>query len=226
MFDAPLPRWPTFAIDLVGDPTPPEAPSPEPWLPQGNAEGWRPAYRPLGSGSAIGEIAMFLIGIVTTMQNWRDRLQGRAPGHRDRIVRVPLKRHEGGINLDMGQDVLDAVAAKGKAAGTALATRFDFNNHWWIRWRNAASSVERFTIAFAAGASAEPAPGYENALSSARTGRPPPPSYPFDSRAARLEAEARFAAMEKQGLAWRARPELLSKDAPKPLPELRIVPIF
>jgi predicted acylesterase/phospholipase RssA len=225
LFDAPLPRWPTFAIDLVDDPTPQDTPSPPPWLPAGNNMGWKPTYRPIAGGGAAGEIASLLFGMITTMQSWRDRLQSRAPGHRDRIVHVPLKKHEGGLNLDMPQPVLTRIAEKGAAAGAVLRNEFDFANHWWIRWRNVASSTERFTIRFAAAAAATPTPDYADALSSARDGAPEAPSYRLEA-AQKKRAQQRFAEMEQKGLAWKGEPKPLTEGAPHPLPELRIVPLF
>src|SRR5438309_12003452 len=83
------------------------------------------------------------------MQNWRDLLQSRAPGYRDRIVHISLDSGEGGLNLDMKQAVLDDIRDKGTAAGEAFG-QFSFDNHYWIRWRNAASALQRYTLSIAA----------------------------------------------------------------------------
>ena len=225
LFDAPLPRWPTFAIDLVYPKTTPGNPQPTVFLPTENNQGWQRRYSAIAAKRALTEVSSFLFAIVGTMQNWRDLLQSRAPGHRDRIVRIPLTADEGGLNLNMPQDVLNRIAKKGEEAGTMLAEKFDFNNHWWVRWRNVSSAVERFTIGFAEGSVPPPSASYAKAYSSARTGQPDAPSYRFTGPQ-QQDAQARFATMEQQGQLWKDTIPDLTTRAPKPLPQLRITPTF
>jgi predicted acylesterase/phospholipase RssA len=225
LFDAALPRWPTFAIDLTYPGDDAAADLPEIFLPTENNQGWQRRYVPIAAGPALAEITRFLFTIVATMQNWRDLLQSRAPGHRDRIVHVALGPREGGMNLDMEQDVLDAIAAKGTAAGSKLVEDFDFANHWWVRWRNVASGVERFTIEVATGAGPALSPSYASARSSALTGKPPPPSYPFTQEQQR-DAQARLGMMIEQGELWADTDPDLTRRAPRPLPQLRITPTY
>lgn len=224
LFDAPLPRWPTFAVDLVY-PKSGDAGASDVFLPSENRQGWQRRYQPISARSGIGEVASFLFAIVATMQNWRDILQSRAPGHRDRIVQVPLLAGEGGMNLDMDEDALDRVAQRGAEAGRVLVERFDFDNHWWIRWRNAASAVERYTVSLAKAVDAAPAPSYAAARSSALSGEPPPPSYRMTAEQQR-EAQRRLQWLVDEGLVWNDMQIDLTKGAPRPLPQLRIVPTF
>src|SRR6185503_19561958 len=90
LFDAPLPLWPTFAIDLLypksddGDHIAPVAGQAEEqsieasvFLPTENNQGWQRTYQSITRTSAAGELAGFLFGIIATMQNWRDLLQSR-----------------------------------------------------------------------------------------------------------------------------------------------------
>ncbi len=224
LFDAALPRWPTFAIDLTyPDSAAADAPAID--LPSRNNLGWQPRYQSFASAWAAGELAGFLFAIIATMQNWRDLLQSRAPGHRDRIVHIALAGDEGGMNLDMSQEVLDRIAAKGSAAGETLVDKFDFDNHWWVRWRNAASGIERFTIELARGGGTPVSASYAVAHASATTGTPPPPSYPF-TRAQQDDAQTRLAAMVEQGELWADTDPDLTKGAPRPLPQLRLTPTF
>lgn len=225
LFDAPLPRWPTFAIDLVYPKTAPDNPEPDIFLPTENNQGWQRRFTAIESKTALGEVASFLFAIIGTMQNWRDLLQSRAPGHRDRIVRIPLTEEEGGLNLNMPQAVVDRIADKGSRAGELLVKKFNFNNHWWVRWRTVASAMERFTIGFAKAAATSPSGSYAKAYSSARTGEPNPPSYRF-TRAQQQDAERRFEAMEQEGLLWADTDPDVTKGAPKPLPQMRITPTF
>lgn len=225
LFDAPLPRWPTFAIDLVYSKTS-DGGTDQVYLPNENNKAWQRRYVDFASRFALGEIVSFLFAIIGTMQNWRDLLQARAPGYRDRIVHVPLTSKEGGLNLNMDKAVLDSIAAKGTLAGVELATKFDFNNHYWVRWRNVAATTERFAVEFAMGAGPPLTVSYADAHAAASTGSRPAPSYRFSSKKVRDEAQARFALMEAQGLKWGITTPSLHPGAPRPEPVLRIVPVY
>lgn len=225
LFDAPLPRWPTFAIDLVYPKTV-DAAREGVFLPKENNQGRQRRYQSIANPSALKEVGAFLFAIISTMQNWRDLMLSRAPGQRDRIVRVSLSPTEGGMNLDMPEDVLSSVADKGAGAGAMLRNEFDFGNHWWVRWRNLASTSERFLEAFAVGATPPPvSDSYADVYDSATTGSPPPPSYGF-TEAQQQIAQARFAAMLKDGAGVAAAEVSLSKGAPRPQPRAAIVPIY
>jgi hypothetical protein len=223
LFDAPLPRWPTFAIDLVYSKTEVK-PDEAILLPKNNNQGLRPRFSEITGGGGLGDIVRFLVGIVGTMQNWRDLIQGRAPGHRDRIVRVVLDPSEGGMNLRMPGPTLVAVAQKGGQAGEALLG-FDFDNHFWVRYRNAASAIERFTFSFAGGLAPPLTPdcqaAWDRMWKPARTAG----SYPFKAAQAK-EARARLDSIQAAAQKWKAAPADLTEGAPEPLPQLRIVPIF
>jgi hypothetical protein len=224
LFDAALPSRPTFAINLV-------------YLPNGAGEKvtllrdeghWQPpfeSYRKIESSLAVREVLSFLLAIINTMQNWRDLLQSRAPGHRDRIVHVPMDTREGGLNLDMDDTMLGNIIARGCEAGKKLRSDFDFNNHWWIRWRNLATTTERFVIAFGKTADAPPADSYAQAHSAAVTGSPQPAYYRLVS-GTEAEAQARFALMKELGLSWDGMKPPLGCNAPEPTPDIRIVPTF
>lgn len=224
LFDAALPRWPTFAIDL-SYPKSNDGPTDPVFLPRENKQGWQRVYSAFAGKGAFGEISGFLFAIVATMQNWRDLLQSRAPGHRDRIVHIALAADEGGMNLDMPQEVLERIADKGTLAGTALVEEFRFANHWWIRWRNVASGLERFLGEFAVGAGDPLTPDYADAHRSAATGEPDPPSYKFKA-GQKDEAQRRFILLREEGEVWADRDPDLTEGAPNPLPHLRITPTF
>lgn len=224
LFDAPLPRWPTFAIDLVYDGTGALA---EPiFLPPHNNAAVRPRYQAITGQGPLRDLMAFFFGIIGTMQNWRDLLQGRAPGHRDRIVRIALDADEGGMNLDMPETTLRAVAAKGAAAGRKLVDDFSFDNHFWVRYRNAASAIERFTISFGDGLQPPLTP--DNAQAHDRMWskeRGAAGSYRF-SKAQAEEAVGRLERIRAEASLWKDAPVDLTEGAPRPLPQLRVVPIF
>ncbi|WP_287211934.1 patatin-like phospholipase family protein [Mesorhizobium sp.] len=224
LFDAALPRWPTFAINLVGTRENEGRSSTEVFLPSENNQGWQQSYHSIAAPSAARELSNFLFGIIATMQNWRDLLQSRAPGHRDRIAHVPLSSEEGGLNLNMPQSVLDSVAAKGTAAG-GVFSRFSFDNHYWVRWRNVAAALQRYTIQVAENAKST-VPDYAGAHSMAESGNPEPPSYQFRSQDRQAAAEALLKSLEENGAEWSDLGPDLTIGAPRPLPQLRITPTY
>jgi hypothetical protein len=143
LFDAVLPGWPTFGINLRED------------LPHGASASAR-AYLP-ARGKALppedyaiaddGFAAMFSFAstIVRTMQNWRDNLQRAAPGYRDRVVTIRHTKEEGGLNLDMAPADIAAMAASGDLAARRLIEAFatppdiehdHFMYHRWVRVRS------------------------------------------------------------------------------------------
>ncbi len=239
LFDAPLPRWPTFAINLVYPQSSddPQVENPEPrnprdeaeaavWLPLHNNRGWQRSYSSIARPLALAEVSGFVFGIISTMQNWRDLLQSRAPGQRDRIVHVALDKVEGGMNLDMSQDILNSISLKGTVAGERLY-QFSFDNHYWVRWRNVASGLQRYTIRIAASAKVvPPIPAYEAAFATVRTGTPPPVSYKFRSAEAQNAAQTLFTDLVARGEDWDDLGPDLSDGTPRPLPQMQITPIY
>ena len=224
LFDAPLPRWPTFAIDLVYSGKQ-EMPDPI-FLPTHNNAAMRPRYQTITGKGPISDLSGFFFGIIGTMQNWRDLLQGRAPGHRDRIVRIALDADEGGMNLDMPETVLSSIVGKGRLAGARLIADFDFDNHFWIRYRNVASAAERFTITFGDALAAPLNP--DNARAFERLwSRDLPTAGPYRfSKAQAEEAVTRLVRIRDEAALWKDAPVDLTEGAPKPLPQLRVVPTF
>jgi len=224
MFDAPMPRWPTFAIDLVYPPEDAPKSATPVFLPTGNDQGWRPRYNTIDKEGGLETMGAFLFGIIGTMQNWRDLLQGRAPGHRDRIVQVEVAANEGGMNLNMGDDPLRTLAEKGELAGKTLE-QFDFENHFWVRYRNLQSSIERYGLAMHRSLEVAP-PGAEAAYDRARSGtasRKKP--YPLTVAQAK-EASRRLNKLLEEMELWEDWDDSLAKGAPNPPPSLRISPTF
>src|SRR5258708_5515858 len=122
LFDGLVPRWPTFGIDLepaikdlAGDTFLPDS------YMQGIADRWTRFDAAEKPASRMGG---FLMSIMAAMQNWNDNTQARSAGVRDRVVRVRLKENEGGMNLNMPNDVIESVAMKGGQAADKLIDRF------------------------------------------------------------------------------------------------------
>ncbi len=157
IFDSPLPRWPTFAINLAGFP---DGRSPDPdesknvYMPRKNSAGRQPG------ATTIRTLPSFFGAIANAMQNWNDNRQAILPGYRDRIVTVFLSDSEGGLNLDMPADVLERLRLRGVAAGRLLAERFhnpstldpagvgmNWENHRWLRLRSTMGALKTYLAA-------------------------------------------------------------------------------
>ncbi len=149
MFDAPVPAWPTFAINLRSDfraEDPHETPNERAVRPT-RGQGFHGDRYPISREASLSAVASFLTAIISTMQNWRDVLQRSAPGSRDRVVTVRHTEEEGGLNLDMPHAAITLMAASGKLAAGKLIDDFradpgqaDLNDDWtyhrWVRLRN------------------------------------------------------------------------------------------
>ncbi|MDB5553655.1 MAG: RpoH suppressor [Rhizobium sp.] len=240
LFDAPLPSWPTFAINLLypkvdkidrfAASNAPVADGEEHatageaavFLPVRNNQGWQRTYQSIAATVAAKELSSFIFGVIATMQNWRDLLQSRAPGQRDRIVHISLTGEEGGLNLNMPQKILDGISGKGTLAGDRLKT-FSFENHYWIRWRNLASAYQRYLIRLAEGDARSPKiADYVDAYQTAKTGAPPAPSYAFGSTARTAEAQQLLSDLLQQGNVWMTSDLDLGKGAPRPSVQMGI----
>src|SRR5262249_12403612 len=149
-FDTPLPRWPTFGINLRSfHPDFPRDPSDEAnniYMPKSNSDGilewfYRFPNKPGPLALLDGRIGAFVSAVVRTMQNRVDEAQLRMPGYRDRIAHVGTAPDEGGMNLSMPSDVLGRLNERGRLAGVKLNTRFatpsgdgtplTWTNHRW-----------------------------------------------------------------------------------------------
>jgi hypothetical protein len=194
-------------------------------MPQKNNEGWQPTYVPLEGGGAVVELIRFVKTIISTMQNWRDIMQARAPGYRDRIVHIRIGPEEGGMNLDMPRDVVEPLTQRGTLAGRTILDTFDFNNHVWVRYRNALAGLEPYITDLTKVISEEPWPTYREAWNKIRTGNKPPASYEWSAGQRPSSVMVRDKLMDL-GIHWADidDDESLIRRAPRPLPELRLVP--
>lgn len=145
MFDGLLPIWPTFGVLL------------EPklrdrrnliFLPRNYWEGYGERWHRFDDkGSPGSRMGGFLGAIVNAMQNWNDNALSRMPGVRDRVVRLRLRDHEGGLNLNMEPETIRYLAARGAKAARRLVVRFHasgtgWQDQRWIRLRVALDRLE------------------------------------------------------------------------------------
>jgi hypothetical protein len=159
-FDAPLPGRPTFAVNLKAEHPAhrilPERGACDPdngrvYLPTTNSAGHTRYWAAPADGTPLGLVS-FLWDIIFTMQNWRDEIQFPYPGYRDRIVQISQLPEEGGLNLKMPKERIDALSGAGECAGERLVERFHpesaaptrggWENHEQIRLRTFLAVVE------------------------------------------------------------------------------------
>ncbi len=169
MFDAPLPRWPTFGINLgqfTDDYPESSDESKNIYMPNTNGGGRLPQFNRFDAPFG------FLGAILDAARNWNDNVQMALPGYRDRIVTIKLSGSEGGLNLDMPSELLMRLKARGAEAGKRLVQRFGnpsgegspdapemgWTNHRWLRFRSTMGALRSYTISYAEGATS-PLPG-------------------------------------------------------------------
>lgn len=224
LFDAALPRRPTFVVRLAKLP----AGFPKRWRVwlQGDAGDPPPRVRP------INGVPGFAGSIVGTLMGWRDQLQADLPGYRERVATVGLKAAEGGLNLAMPPATILALSRLGGVAAHELAHAFNgprtrgrvsgWDRHRWVRMRSTLAAAQRYVGEIARGMSEADAersaaraagePSYPELLA-----QRPPLSPPFVDADAVAQAQALLVACE--GLAGTLD---LSGNAPEPAPRLRM----
>ncbi|HEY7391774.1 MAG TPA: hypothetical protein VH640_24875 [Bryobacteraceae bacterium] len=221
-FDAPIPEWPTFAINLKNFHPDYQREEDAVWLPMRNDSGWRSQWTRFEPPGQFGSPLAFMGTIVSTFYNWQDNALSLVPGYRDRIVSVSLRPNEGGSNLNMDAATVNRLSDRGRRAGEALIHRFyegeGWANHVWLRFRSCAQLTAHWLCGL--GAAEEPPLG--PAIESWMDGGSPSYSVP-----ARLREQFQHAAgvlLDPARQIDSAMLEALDTDAPRPQPELRIRP--
>jgi predicted acylesterase/phospholipase RssA len=229
LFDSPLPRWPTFAINLAGFPpgrTRDDDETQNVYMIRRNQDGRLPVF------TRFSALPGFLGAIFNAVQNWNDNTQSVLPGYRDRIVTVFLAPDEGGLNLDMPPKVLERLRKRGAAAGALIAGRFKdpsvlspvkppaigWENHRWLRFRSTMGALRAYLGRFSADAGNPEAPDVlYDALVTSAVGTPVW-SYPIaaGSRANVSALTGRSANLGDDLVAEAT----LEDDLPKPSPRL------
>jgi hypothetical protein len=235
LFDGPIPMRPTFGIDL--DAFPPDSEdqrdqSANVWMPMSNADGTLPTWTRFGEKRP--DLGGFVGAILNAMQNWQDNMQSRVPGFRDRIVHVYLNADEGGMNLNMSQQLLTKLAARGTCAGRRLIENFsepnpevcggavgrhqptNWDNHRVVRYRTAMALLENWIRRFCGAYSGD----YK-----ALTSRPldaPPCSYRWHDEGQRSYAATATAELLDMDARWKATGETFDDGTPRPSPELAV----
>jgi predicted acylesterase/phospholipase RssA len=230
LFDGPVPRWPTFGVDLNNlrpDRLPNES---RVWMPTSNGGGINPEWTRLAAKVGFGGTFGLVAAIIDAARNWVNSLQAIAPGYRDRIVHIALSKTEGGLNLTMPSKVLSSLNEYGVEAAERLIDHFingtdqdkptemTWNNQRWIRYRSTMALLETFLAKFAYTIN-NPEPGDQSYTALIRNN----PSYHLDP------AQTLAAEMETQSLVD-LEPQMslgiLDNGSPRPEPTLVIRPSF
>jgi predicted acylesterase/phospholipase RssA len=230
LFDAIVPAWPTFGVNLRDDLPARAGDAERAYLPQ-RGTSLPPENYVIGERGADALIS-FAGAIVRTMQNWRDNLQRAAPGFRDRVVTIRHTRDEGGLNLDMEAHAIEAMAQSGALGAQELIDAFarpagpdedHFTYHRWVRVRSLLGVLQGMLREIDDGVTVlENHPPYPDLIRDA-------PAYVGASY--RLSELARVTAAELLDRLDRLDRELdaagvdYAKTAPKPEVELRIQPV-
>lgn len=236
-FDQPLPRWPTFAINL----RPPhvDLPDDEVWMPRSYRERGVAIWHRFDTGGTP-KLFGYLSAVKEVAQNWVDNEQARVPGYRDRVVHIILKRKEGGINLNMPGDAVKDLADRGRRAGRMLADRFatgpkwdvdvNWEAHKWVRFRSTMHVIEEMLreIQQAYRYDRPDERSYEELIR--RDWGEPPLEYPWWDEAQRDHAIRTTEALIEIVESWTEPSQTfdaadpLDPGPPEPRPVLRIVP--
>lgn len=236
-FDSPLPRWPTFAINLR--PFHPDHPREAVFMPDKNVGGITEVFTNFDRGSGPKRLFGFFGAIISTLENWTDNMQTRLPGYRDRIAHVCLdNKTEGGLNLNMPPELIIELGRRGEQAAERLIEHFtlpadqvelSWDNQRWVRYRSMMSLLEEMLkeIEFAIN---NPAPGDSTYLELImRDLGEPPKGYQWKNKI--QQAFAHEATLELMDLAakWQSlvtndSNETFTTGTPRPQPELRVKP--
>lgn len=268
LFETPLPRWPTFIVNLVSaDVMLPDGVDPRrggddhgeeqmvmfPRGTVGSVLERQVRYEKIAPSCAASRAAardanslsrppvvptrhtvwVFLKSIGGTMQNWVDSTQIVLPGFRERTVNVVIRKHEGGLNLNMPPEVTDALSERGRISGVMLRERFSarpasptaptWDGHRWIRYRSAMASLEQLLRGLLEGN--EPVAGdseYESMI--VRGQDEPPPNYRWRRRSQREFALRTTRELLTLTRAWLDASDTFAEGSPRPGGELRLVP--
>jgi predicted acylesterase/phospholipase RssA len=179
LFDSPLPRWPTFAINLrkfhpdwrkAGEPRH-DAWLDDDFVVSGDRGLLREWWTRIDHDAVPGDptrfqpvddatrFKRFLGAALATMMNWVDNQQLRLPGYRDRVANVSLADDEGGGHFDMDAKKIKRIADRGGLAADKLVRHYTdgtgpgpgWNRHRWTRYVTSIQLAAKFVEGFERG---------------------------------------------------------------------------
>ncbi len=204
LFDALYPRWPTLGINLQYSDTSGfsqrsrlQRDGTLVFIPKNRREGVLDLWNLFDAGDdATENVLGFGKAIFESAKGWHDNAYLRLPGYRDRIAEIWLQGDEGGLNLNMEDELIEGLVRRGQQAGQDLAANFadlppsdpmSWDGHRWARFRSGMAGVMEWLIEFKRSAGDDPEAS--RALTSLLSSVGAPPCYKFDSDAQRRAAE-------------------------------------
>ncbi len=167
LFDGPLPRWPTFALDLLDGGTAQRVvhgkvvvpvPAGDAFLESDDSSVPLESSYPLSGPNGRGSILEFASALIDAMRNWQDMTLGALPGNASRTIGIRLPADEGGLNLTMTQDQVLDLIARGDLAGESLVNRFvagdehydtpSWRTQRWLRYLATMQATTRWLESF------------------------------------------------------------------------------
>jgi len=243
LFDAVLPRWPTFGITLVDRPH--SSDKDQVWIDEAKTVPPElrhpPSVQRLESPS-LSSLLTFLSSILNAARRWNDNATARLPGVRERIVNIYLDPagSKGGLNLTMEPKDLLKLAELGQQAGRKLVDRYiapatgpngkpqpsvRWDEHRWIRFNTFVHAVQdkmaRFTQSASQTAHAQPLGEVISALVLARKAGTEHHDYALTRTQARAMRKAARALAELES-SLMASSKVTQPYEPTPQPELRL----
>jgi len=243
LFDAVLPRWPTFGITLVDRPH--SSYKDQVWIDE--AETVPPELRHPPSVQrpappSLGSLFTFLNSILDAARRWNDNATARLPGVRERIVNIYLDPEDskGGLDLKMEPEDLRKLAELGQQAGRKLVDRYiapatgpngmpqpsvRWDEHRWIRFNTFVHAVQdkmaRFAQSAGQKAHAKPLGEMLSALALAREAGTPSCEFALTPTQAEAMHKAALALAELE-CSLMATSKVVQPFEPNPQPELRL----
>jgi predicted acylesterase/phospholipase RssA len=163
-FDGPIPRWPTFALNLRGFPRTKNGKE-DTLDPKMTTESDKvflaTRYDPdveLFDLRGNRRMFQFVNSLLDAMRNWNDNTLMQLPSYRERTVEIAMTDSEGGLNLVMPDVVLKSIMTRGFYAAELFNTTFAaptlndspaWNDHRLIRLRTSLLMQSEWTRRFA-----------------------------------------------------------------------------
>jgi len=235
-FDQPMPRWPTFGIDL-------QTPRPEyvlatdqrqnVWMPEDNHSGTAPQWTYFEPVGGFNQLIAFGAAIFHTARTWQINTLMTAPGYRDRVAHVYVGNQEGGLNLNMPAEHIQHLSERGQQAGAMFVERFadshtthnlSWANHRWVRYRTAMAVLESMLQHMQGSYHDRPDGDLSYAELISRAAGVPPKSYPWAREAQQQFADATTRKLIALADEWGQSEQCFSEESPKPIPGLEIRP--
>lgn len=226
LFDAAIPRWPTFGMWLGTRKANPGGQAI--WLPERPEDGSQDCWAGAGlDGGGLqrrgwfGHLINFLGDAVTTAKDWSDITTMRLPHMRCRIARLGLRPNEGALNIAMPRrQILRMADEYGTRTGRLFRARYESRDSrtstlgWreqrWVRFQVVRNALSDFFDGLADAADAAPrSRPLDEAIADARSTPP--------LRGSRTLAPAQAAALEEILTGLRTLESVMdTNDVPQP----------